>query len=617
MASEGLNPKGLGSRGLETKGLTSQELEPDGAAGRGKRERASLLRLMRTYLARYKAAIAWVMVLTVVSSGLALYLPTLNARIIDDGVAVGDTGFILRGGGMMLVVTLLQALCGIGIVYAGAKAATGFGRDLRGAIYKRVNTFSDREFAGFGTPSLITRTTNDVQQVMMLVMISATILVTAPIMAVGGIFMALRENAQLSLVLVVTVPLLLLVVAGIMSLMIPLYRKMQARIDGVNLVMREQLSGMRVVRAFVRETLEQEKFDLANRGLTDVALRAGRLNALMMPAIMLISNLTSVAVLWFSAGLIDDGQMQVGQMTAFLAYVMQILSSVMMVVVMAVLVPRAAVSAERISEVLHSEPTVREPAEPKRPAQVSGAIVFNGVEFGYPGAAAPVLSGINLECRPGTSTAIVGSTGSGKSTLLSLIPRLIDVTDGSVLVDGIDVREQELDVMCQSIGLVPQRAYLFSGTIASNLLFGNPTATEEQMWDALRVCQADEFVAKLEGGLKAPVAQGGVNFSGGQRQRLTIARAVIRQPQIYLFDDSFSALDLATEAALHNALVADRPEATVLTVSQRVNRISMADQIVVLEDGRAVGVGTHAELLTSCRTYWEIVKSQQPEEAKP
>lgn len=584
--------------------------------GRGKQERASLLHLLREYLGKYKGAVIAVMILTVLSSGLALFLPTLNARIIDDGVAVGDTGFILRGGGLMLLVTLVQALCAVGIVYAGAKAATGFGRDLRAAIYSRVNTFSDREFSVFGTPSLITRTTNDVQQVMMLVIISATILVTAPIMAVGGIIMALRENAKLSLVLVVTVPLLLVVVAGIMSMMIPLYRKMQASIDGVNLVMREQLTGMRVVRAFVRESLEVEKFDIANRGLTDIALKAGRLNAIMMPAIMLISNLTSVAVMWFSAHLIDTGDMQVGQMTAFLAYIMQILSSVMMVVVMAVLVPRAAVSAERISEVLHSEPTVREPAEPKRPERVAGAVAFRDVEFGYPGAAAPVLSGITLEFRPGTSTAIVGSTGSGKSTLLSLVPRLVDVNDGAVLVDGIDVRDQELDVMCQSIGMVPQKAYLFTGTIASNLLFGNPEATEEQMWEALRISQAEEFVAKLEGGLLAPVAQGGANFSGGQRQRLTIARAVIRRPQIYLFDDSFSALDLATEAALHNALADDRPDVTVLTVSQRVSRISMADQIVVLEDGRVVGVGTHAELLVNCRTYWEIVQSQQPEEAK-
>ncbi|WP_051461666.1 ABC transporter ATP-binding protein [Tomitella biformata] len=554
------------------------------------------------------------MVLTMISSGLALFLPTLNARIIDDGVAVGDTGFIMRAGGIMLLVTLAQALCAVAIVYAGAKAATGLGRDIRTAIYHRINAFSDREFAQFGTPSLITRTTNDVQQVQMLVMIAATILVTAPIMAVGGVIMALRENAKLSLVLVVTVPLLLIVVSVVMSLMIPLYRQMQTRIDGVNRVMREQLTGMRVVRAFVRESLEIEKFDVANRGLTDVALRAGRLNALMMPAIMLISNLTSVSVLWFSAQLIDTGQMQVGQMTAFLAYVMQILSSVMMVVVMAVLVPRAAVSAERISEVLNSEPTVRPPDNPLRPGTAAGRIQLHDVEFGYPGAEAPVLSGITLDCQPGTSTAIVGSTGSGKSTLLSLVPRLVDVNAGAVVIDGVDVRDQDLDQMCQGIGLVPQKAYLFTGTIASNLQFGKPDASEEEMWEALRISQAEEFVAKLQGGLMAPVAQGGANFSGGQRQRLTIARAVIRTPQVYLFDDCFSALDLGTEAALHRALMEHRPGATVLTVSQRVSRIALADQIVVLEDGRVVGIGTHAELVTTCRTYWEIVQSQLTEE---
>lgn len=581
---------------------------------KGQQERASLMKLLRGHLGPHTAAISAVMVLTVVSSGLALFLPTLNARIVDDGIAVGDTGLIMRFGGLMLLVTLLQALCAIAIVYAGAKAATGFGRDIRAAVYKRINAFSDREFAIFGAPSLITRTTNDVQQIQMLVMIAATILVTAPIMAVGGVFMALRENARLSLVLVVTVPLLLLVVGVIMSMMIPLYRSMQARIDGVNRVMREQLTGMRVVRAFVRESLETDKFDIANRGLTDVALRVGKLNAVMMPAIMMISNLTSVAVLWFSAQLIDDGQMQVGQMTAFLAYVMQILSSVMMVVVMAVLVPRAAVSAERITEVLHSEPTVKAPEKPRRPVASRGRIDLQDVEFGYPGAEAPVLSGITLHCPPGSSTAIVGSTGSGKSTLLSLVPRLVDVNGGAVFIDGVDVREQDLDVMCQGIGYVPQKAYLFTGTIASNLKFGLAEATEEQMWEALRVAQAEDFVSKLEGGLMAPVAQGGANFSGGQRQRLTIARAVIRRPNIYLFDDSFSALDLSTEAALHRALAEHRPDATILTVSQRVSRISQSDQIVVLEDGRTVGVGTHAELVETCQTYWEIVQSQLTEE---
>ncbi len=582
--------------------------------GKGRRERASLLRLMRTHLRPYWPLLLGVVVLEVFAAAMALFLPTLNARIIDDGIARGDTGFIMRAGGLMLLVSLAQALGAVGVVYFGARAATSFGRDLRAALYHRVSAFSDREFAQFGTPSLITRNTNDVNQIQMLVMISATILTTAPIMSVGGVIMALRENTRLSWVLVVAVPMLLVVVTIIMSMMVPLYRRMQARIDGVNRVLREQLSGMRVIRAFVREPLEREKFATANGELTAVALSAGRLFALMMPAIMIISNLTSVAVLWFAAHLIDDGQMQVGQMTAFIAYVMQILASVMMAVVMAVLVPRAAVSAERISEVLRTESSVRNPEAPREPGAAAGIVEFAGAGFGYPGAEAPVLTGLTFTCRPGTTTAVVGSTGAGKSTLLSLVPRLFDVTEGAVLVDGVDVREQDQDTMCRGIGLVPQRAYLFSGTIASNLRFGRPDATEDEMWEALRISQAEDFVRALPDGLDAQVAQGGVNLSGGQRQRITIARAVIRRPRVFLFDDSFSALDLSTEAALYEALAESCAESTVITVSQRVARVAQADQIVVLADGRAVGVGTHQQLVVECPTYWEIVQSQQPTE---
>ncbi|WP_182357121.1 ABC transporter ATP-binding protein [Tomitella gaofuii] len=591
--------------------------EGEATRGKGRRERASLLRLLRTHLRPYTPLLIGVVVLEIFAAAMALFLPTLNARIIDDGIARGDTDFILRAGGLMLLVTVAQALGAVGVVYCAAKAATSVGRDLRSGLYHQVSTFSDREFAQFGTPSLITRNTNDVQQIQMLVMISATILTTAPIMSIGGVVMALRENARLSWLLVISVPLLLGVVTAIMALMVPLYRRMQARIDGVNRVMREQLSGMRVVRAFVREQLERDKFDTANNDLTSVALSAGRLFALMMPAIMIISNLTSVAVLWFAAHLIDDGQMQVGQMTAFIAYVMQILSSVMMAVVMAVLVPRAAVSAERISEVLRTESSVRDPHEPQTPSSPRGVVAFEDAGFGYPGAEEPVLSGLNFRCIPGTTTAVVGSTGSGKTTLLSLVPRLFDVTSGSVLVDGVDVRLQDQDAMCKHIGLVPQRAYLFSGTIASNLRFGKPDATEEEMWEALRISQADEFVRALSEGLEAPVSQGGTNFSGGQRQRLTIARAVVRRPRIYLFDDSFSALDLSTEAALYRALGEARGDATVITISQRVARIAQSDQIVVLEDGRAVGVGSHQDLVVECPTYWEIVQSQQPTEVEP
>lgn len=587
----------------------------DGATpGKGRRERASLLRLLTRNLRPYAHLLLGVVVLEAFSAAMALFLPTLNARIIDDGIAQGDTNLILNLGGLMLLVSLAQAVGAVAVVFCGAKAATNFGRDIRARLYHRASTFSGREFARFGTPSLITRNTNDVRQVQMLVMISATILTTAPIMSIGGVFMALRENARLSLVLVIAVPLLLIVVTVIMSRMVPLYRLMQTRIDAVNRVLREQLSGMRVLRAFVREPHERDKFDGANSELTSVALSAGRLFALMTPAIMIIANLTSVAVMWFAARLIDDGQMQVGQMTAFLAYVMQILSSLMMAVVMAVLVPRAAVSAERITAVLDSESSVRNPDTPRAPAQATGNVEFAAAGFGYPGAEEPVLSDLTFTARPGETTAVVGSTGTGKSTLLSLVPRLFDATSGAVRIDGVDVRDQDQDTMCQGIGLVPQQAYLFTGTIASNLRFGKSDATEHQMWEALRISQAADFVRELDDGLEASVSQGGTNFSGGQRQRLTIARAVIRRPRIYLFDDAFSALDQATEAALYDALAEERADATVLAVSQRVARIAQADQIVVLEDGHAVGVGTHQDLVVDCPTYWEIVQSQQPTE---
>jgi len=571
-----------------------------------------LVRLLRTYLVPYHRLLAAVIALQLIGTLAALYLPSLNADIIDNGVAQGDTGYIVRVGGVMLTVSVVQVIATVTAVWFSARTAMGFGRDTRAAVFHRVGAFSSREVTSFGAPSLITRTTNDVQQVQMLVLLTCTMMVSAPIMCVGGIVMALREDLGLSWLIVVSVTVLVTAISLIISRMIPQFRLMQARLDVVNRVLREQISGIRVVRAFVREPVERERFGVANANLSETALRTGRLLALMFPTVMLVLNVSSVAVLWFGAHRIDAGQMQVGSLTAFLSYLLQILMSIMMATFMLVLVPRAAVCAERLTEVLETEPSVVPPTDPVRAVSSHATVELRGVSFQYPGADHAVLTDVSFRTGPGQLTAIIGSTGSGKSTLLSLVPRLVDATGGTVLVDGVDVRRLEPDLLHRLIGLVPQTSYLFTGTIASNLRYGNADATDDDLWEALRTAQAEDFVRELAEGLAAPVAQGGTNFSGGQRQRLAIARALVRRPEVYLFDDSFSALDLATDARLRAALRPLTRDAAVVVVAQRVSTIVDADQIVVLDDGEVVGLGTHESLLAGCPTYAEIVESQQP-----
>ncbi|MYS60123.1 MULTISPECIES: ABC transporter ATP-binding protein [Streptomycetaceae] len=573
-----------------------------------------LVRLLRAYLRPYTKPMALLVLLQLVQTLATLYLPTLNADIIDNGVVKGDTAYILRTGGFMIAVTLLQIVCAIGAVFFGARTAMALGRDVRAAVFDRVQSFSAREVGRFGAPSLITRTTNDVQQVQMLVLMTFTLMVSAPIMCVGGIVMALNQDVPLSALLLVIVPVLGVLVSLIVRRMRPLFRGMQERIDTVNRVLREQISGIRVIRAFVRDTHERGRFGVANDDLMDVSLRAGRLMSLMFPLVMLVVNLSSVAVLWFGGHRIDDGGMEVGALTAFLSYLMQILMSVMMATFMFMMIPRAEVCAERIQEVLATETSVVPPLRPVDAAGPRGHLELRGVEFRYPGAEEPVLKDIAFSARPGRTTAVIGSTGSGKSTLLSLIPRLSDATSGTVLVDGVDVRELDPAVIAETVGLVPQKPYLFSGTIASNLRYGRPDATDEELWHALEIAQAREFVERLPEGLDAPIAQGGGNVSGGQRQRLAIARALVRKPEIYLFDDSFSALDYATDARLRAALARETTDATVLIVAQRVSTIRDADQIIVLDEGRVVGTGTHTELMAGNDTYREIVLSQLTEE---
>ena len=574
-----------------------------------------LNRLLVTYLRPYRRELTAVLLLQLVGTVATLYLPSLNADIIDFGVARGDTGYIVETGGWMLAVTLVQILCSVGAVWFGARVAMAFGRDLRSGVFRRVGTFSAREVASFGAPSLITRTTNDVQQLQLLVVMFCTMFVAAPIMCVAGVVMALREDVGLSWLLLVCVPVLAIAIGLIVSRTVPQFRLMQDRIDQVNRVLREQLSGIRVVRAFVREKAENERFGDANRQLTETALRVGRLQALLYPTVMLILNVSSVAVLWFGAHRVDSGEMQIGALTAFLAYLLQILMAVMMASFISMMIPRAAVCAERIQEVLGTESSVRTPDSPLAELSGSAEVEFRGVEFRYPGAAEPVLRDISFRAEAGRTTAIIGSTGSGKSTLVSLIPRLIDVTGGELRVNGADVRELDPDVLRGRIGLVPQQAYLFTGTVASNLRYGDPDATDEQLWQALEIAQARDFVEEM-GGLESAIAQGGTNVSGGQRQRLSIARALVRRPEIYLFDDAFSALDLATDAALRAALRPHTEQSAVIVVAQRVSTILDADQIIVLENGEVVGVGTHRELMADCPTYLEIVESQlTPEQA--
>ncbi|WP_097237982.1 MULTISPECIES: ABC transporter ATP-binding protein [unclassified Streptomyces] len=573
-----------------------------------------LIRLLRAYLRPYSRPITLLVVLQLVSTLAALYLPTLNADIIDDGVIKGDTGYILRVGGVMIGVTIVQALCSIGAVYIGARVAMAFGRDVRAAVFDQVQSFSAREVGQFGAPSLITRTTNDVQQVQMLALMSFTLMVAAPIMCVGGIIMALNQDVPLSGLLLAVIPALAVVVVLLVRALRPKFRSMQEKIDTVNRVLREQITGIRVIRAFVKDGQEQARFADANEDLTDVARRVGRLMSVMFPAVMLVVNVSSVAVLWFGAHRIADHDMEIGALTAFLSYLMQILMSVMMATFMFMMVPRAEVCAERVQDVLGTESSVVPPTAPVTAVTRRGNLELRDVDFRYPGAEASVLRGIDLTARPGETTAIIGSTGSGKSTLLGLVPRLFDATSGQVLLDGVDVRELGADTIADHVGIVPQKPYLFSGTVASNLRYGRPDATDEELWHALEIAQAKEFVEKLAEGLDAPIAQGGSNVSGGQRQRLAIARALVRKPSVYLFDDSFSALDYATDAKLRKALARETADATVLIVAQRVSTIRDADRIIVLDEGAIVGTGTHHELMTDNPTYREIVLSQLTEQ---
>jgi ATP-binding cassette subfamily B protein len=569
-----------------------------------------LINLLRVYVRPYSSALIAVVALQLVSTMATLYLPSLNADIIDKGVATGNTGFIVSTGGWMLLVTLVQIACSIAAVYFGASAAMAFGRDVRSAIFHRVGTFSGREVAQFGAPSLITRNTNDVQQVQMLVLMTCTLMVSAPIMCVGGIIMALRQDVGLSWLMLVCIPTLVVAIGLIVVRMVPQFREMQVRIDGVNRILREQLSGIRVVRAFVRERDEAERFAEANSALTLTALRVGRLMVLIFPTVMLILNASSVAVLWFGSGRVNSGEMQIGALTAFLMYLMFILMSVMMATFMAIMIPRAAVCADRIGEVLSTESSVIPPQRPVLEVHSRAELELRDVEFRYPGAAAPVLQNISFKAGAGQTTAIIGSTGAGKTTIVSLVARLFDATSGTVLIDGVSIRDLDPEMLWSRIGLVPQKPYLFTGTVASNLRYGNPEATDAELWEALDVAQARDFVEEMPGGLEAPIAQGGTNVSGGQRQRISIARALVRNPEVYLFDDSFSALDLATDARLRAALRPHTAEGTVVIVSQRVSTIIDADQIVVLDDGAIVGLGRHEELVKSCPTYIEIVQSQ-------
>jgi len=572
------------------------------------------------YLKPYWKQLTVVSVLVLIQSISNLYLPDLNAKIINEGIARGDVGLIMRVGGFMLLVTLVLAACAIVAVFFTSRSAMGFGRDLRGAVFTKVQSLSQAEVNQFTAASLITRTTNDVQQMQMAVFMGFTMMFAAPVMTVGGVIMALRQDVplSLSLSLAVVLPLMTAVVLIIMRRALPLFKLQQKKIDRLNQVVREKITGTRVIRAFVKTEHEAERFDVANRDLTGTALTIQRTVSLMMPALMLIMNLTTAAILWFGGHRIDDGAMPIGNLTAFIAYAMQILMSVMMAVVMFVMLPRAVASAERIEEVLVTEPSIVDPAPGPAagpdPNRLRGVVEFRDVEFTYPGAEAPVLKDISFTARPGEVTAVIGSTGCGKSTLVNLIPRFYDVTGGAVLIDGIDVRNMTQEHLRDAVGFIPQKAFLFSGTVASNLRYGKEDASDDQLWAALDTAQGREFVSEMPGQLRAPIAQGGSNVSGGQRQRLAIARALVKKPSIYVFDDSFSALDFRTDSRLRAALRATVQDATVVIVAQRVSTIMDADRIVVLEDGLIVGTGTHDELMKSCDVYREIVHSQHAEE---
>ena len=574
----------------------------------------TLVRLVRDHLRPYRNLVAVLVVLQLVGTMASLYLPSLNGQIIDNGVAKGDTAYILRTGSWMLAVSFVQITATIGATYLGARSAASLGRDLRGSLFTRVTEFSAQEVSRFGAPTLISRNTNDVTQVQQAVFMALAFMVSAPIMMVGGIIMALREDVGLSWLVAVAVPVLALGVALIIRRMIPQFRLMQASVDWVNRILREQITGIRVVRAFVREDHERQRFAEANTQYTGTALAVGRLMALAFPFVLLVLNASTVAVLWFGSHRVASGEMQIGELTAFMSYLMQILMSVMMATFMSMMLPRATVSAGRIGDVLDTSSSVVEREHPVSLPTGRTTIELRDVEFTYPGADAPVLHGVSMTAEPGHTTAIIGSTGSGKSTLLSLIPRLYDVTGGSLLLAGVDVRDASLEEVWSRMGLVPQRPYLFSGTVASNLRYGDDAATDEELWEALRVAQADDFVRAMPGGLDAPIAQGGTNVSGGQRQRLAIARAIVAKPDVYLFDDAFSALDVATDARLRAALRPVTRDVAVIVVAQRVSTIVDADHIVVLDGGRVVGTGRHEELLETCPTYVEIVESQRSAE---
>ncbi|WP_161500590.1 ABC transporter ATP-binding protein [Embleya scabrispora] len=573
-----------------------------------------LIRLLRAHLRPYAKPIGLVVVLQLIQTLATLYLPTLNADLINHGVIEGDTGYILRVGGTMIGVTLVQIVCAAFAVYFGARIAMGVGRDIRSAVFDRVQTFSAREVGRFGAPSLITRTTNDVQQVQMLALLTLTLMVSAPIMCFGGILMAVNQDVPMSLLFLLIVPALILAVGWIVRAMPPLFRTLQGRIDNVNRIMREQITGIRVIRAFGRDGHEQARYADANADIRDVSLSVGRLMAFMYPSVLLVWETSAIVIVWIGGHRIGDGSMDIGALVAFLSYLMQILTSVMMATFMTMMIPRAAVCADRITEVLDTETSLTVSKAPVTALHAHGRLELRDVSFCYPGAEEPVLRGIDLIARPGETTAVIGSTGAGKTTLLGLIPRLLDVTGGSVLIGGVDTREIEAGLLSRTVGLVPQKPYLFSGTVASNLRYGNPDATDEELWRALEIAQARDFVEALPEKLDAPIAQGGGNVSGGQRQRLAIARLLVVKPEIYLFDDSFSALDYATDAALRAALLAETAEATVVIVAQRVATIRHADRIVVLDEGRVVGTGTHTELMAGNDTYREIVLSQLTEE---
>lgn len=569
-----------------------------------------MIALLRTYLRAYRRWLLAVVIFQAIQATASLFLPSLNADIIDKGIIAGDSGYIWSAGGVMLGVTVIQVIFSVAAVYCGARAAMGFGRDVRGAVFHRVTEFSAREVNLFGAPSLITRITNDVQQVQMLVVMTCTMVIAAPITVVFGVFMAMRQDLGISWLLAVSLPLLMVILGVIVAFMVPQFRLMQERLDNINSVLRGQIIGMRVVRAFVREPVEKQRFHVVNQQLTDTSVRAGRLMALMFPTMTVVVTVSSIAVIWFGGQKIDNGSMSIGSLVAFLSYLTLIMSATMMATMVTMMAPRAAVSADRLQQVLETHSSVIRPLNPVTELTSRAHLEFHDVSFSYPGAAHPVLQHISFNALAGQTTAIIGSTGSGKTSLINLSARLFDVTAGTVLFNGVDIRDLDPDILWQRIGLVPQKPYLFTGTVASNLRYGKPDATDDELWKALEVAQAADFVRAMPGGLNAEISQGGVSVSGGQRQRLAMARALVRKPEVYLFDDSFSALDLATDARLREALVPYARDATVLIVAQRFSTIINAHQILVLEDGECVGLGTHEELLQTCPTYAEIVESQ-------